>query len=117
MAVSLGAPLPEKDFKAVIHGGLIEKVGIEFFEDAAAAQPLYKLRREDMADWLGKIAEFCESGDDSKRRCYAENALNEIFAQLDVRAFPYEGYYIDEIDNPEDYARVKEEILPFDRAE
>ena len=109
MAVSLGAPLPEKDFKAVIHGGLIEKVGIEFFEDAAAAQPLYKLRREDMADWLEKIAEFCESGDDSKRRCYAENALNEITGNQLV---PLDAgrRLCSEVDDPEDLKRVSGEL-------
>ena len=47
MTVSSTLPLPEKDFKAVIHGGKIEKVGIEFFESAMAAQPLYKLNRND----------------------------------------------------------------------
>jgi len=36
---------------------------------------------------------------------------------LNVRAFSYEGYYVDEIDNMDDYARVKEEILPFDAAD
>ena len=34
MIVSSTLPLPEKDFKAVIHKNRIEKVGIEFFEDA-----------------------------------------------------------------------------------
>ena len=43
MAVSSTQELPEKDFKAVIKDGTIEKVGIEFFNDALAAQPLYKL--------------------------------------------------------------------------
>ena len=45
------------------------------------------------------------------------NALNEIFADLNIRAFSYEDYYIDEIDNQTDYARVTEEILPFDEAD
>ena len=47
----------------------------------------------------------------------AENALNEIFPALNIRAFSYDGYYIDEIDNQTDYARVTEEILPFDEAD
>ena len=34
MAVSSTLPLPEKDFKAVVRGGRIEKVGVGFFEDA-----------------------------------------------------------------------------------
>lgn len=40
MAVSSTQPLPEKDFKAVIKDGQIVKVGIEFFDNAMAAQPL-----------------------------------------------------------------------------
>lgn len=43
MAVSAALPLPEKDFKAVVRGGQIRKVGIEFFHEAVAAQPLYNL--------------------------------------------------------------------------
>ena len=55
MTVSSTLPLPEKDFKAVIQDGKITKVGIEFFNDAMAAQPLYKLKKEDWKLWLGKI--------------------------------------------------------------
>ena len=47
IAVSSTIPLPEKDFKAVIDGNEIEKVGIEFFDNAVAAQPLYKLNKKD----------------------------------------------------------------------
>ena len=39
MTVSSTLPLPEKDFKAVIQGDRITKVGVEFFNDAMAAQP------------------------------------------------------------------------------
>ena len=58
--------------------------------------------------------EFIHKGEN---RCYAENALNEIFPALNVRAFDYDGYYVDEIDNMEDYVRVTAEILPFDEAD
>ena len=78
MAVSSAVPLPEKDFKAVTAGGMVQKVGIEFFTDAVAAQPLYKLRKDDWDRWLDAIIAYCESGDPAKRRCYAENALNEL---------------------------------------
>ena len=39
----------------------IEKVGIEFFEDALAAQPLYHLKKEDWKIWLDRIVAFCEA--------------------------------------------------------
>ena len=51
MAVSSTLPLPEKDFKAVVKNDRIEKVGIEFFDNSMAAQPLYKILKE---DWLKK---------------------------------------------------------------
>ena len=60
MTVSSTLPLPEKDFKAVINGDRIKKIGIEFFESALAAQPLYKLLKEDWNIWLNEIIAFCE---------------------------------------------------------
>ena len=82
MTVSSTLPLPEKDFKAVIHKNRIEKVGIEFFEDALAAQPLYKLNKEDWNVWLARIEEFCEK---ERVSCYAENAFNEVSDQCLIR--------------------------------
>ena len=49
MKVSSTIQLPDKDFKAVVHDGRVEKVGIEFFTDAVEAQALYKLNK---ADWI-----------------------------------------------------------------
>ena len=104
MTVSSTAPLPEKDFKAVLDGDLIRKVGIEFFEDAAAAQPLYFLRKEDWLLWLGKITEFCEAGN---TKVYAENALNELDGAAGIHAYDTGDRLCGEIDNPEDLERMK----------
>ena len=52
MAVSSTSVLPEKDFKAVIQDGKVKKVGVEYFEQAEAAQPLYKLQKKDWIKWL-----------------------------------------------------------------
>ena len=49
--------------------------GIDFFDSAVAAQPLYRLRQEDWSIWLDAICDFCE---DDKRDCYAENAFNGV---------------------------------------
>jgi len=114
MTVSSTLPLPEKDFKAVVRDGKVVKVGVDFFNDALAAQPLYKLLKDDWAKWMERIAAFCEAGN---TRVYAENALNEIFPALNVRAYPYEDYYIDEIDNMDDYARVSADIIAYDEAD
>ena len=63
--------------------------------------------------WIGKVVEFIHKGEN---KCYAENALNEIFPALNIRAFSYD-YFIDEIDNLEDYDRVTAQILPYDEAD
>ena len=104
MTVSSTAPLPEKDFKAVLDGDLIRKVGIEFFEHAAAAQPLYFLKKKDWLLWLGKITEFCEAGN---TKVYAENALNELDGAAGIRAYDTGDRLCGEIDNPEDLERMK----------
>ena len=110
--VHFSKPQPEKDFKGRIRDGKLLEVSIHIFdEDCYAFQPLYKLDKATAAAWLDRVAEYIERGEN---KCYAENALNEIAAELDIRAFSYEGYYVDEIDNMDDYRRVIQEILPFD---
>ena len=49
MAGSKTKELPEKDFKAVVENDRIQKIGISYFEQAFAAQPLYKFEKEDFA--------------------------------------------------------------------
>lgn len=107
MTVSTTLPLPEKDFKAVLRDGRIEKVGIEFFNDAVAAQPLYKLRYDDWKVWLEAIAAFCES---DKVKCYAENALNEVSAACQIHPLDVKEQLCSEIDTPEDLAIVSERL-------
>jgi phosphoenolpyruvate phosphomutase len=107
MAVSSTLPLPEKDFKAVIRDGQIEKVGIEFFEDAMAAQPLYKILKEDWLIWLQNIEKFCEADD---RKCYAENAFNEVSDQCRIYPCDVKNMLCAEIDTPEDLAVVSKNL-------
>ncbi|WP_295156124.1 phosphoenolpyruvate mutase [uncultured Ruminococcus sp.] len=109
MTVSSTLPLPEKDFKAVIADGKVQKVGIEFFNDAMAAQPLYKLLKEDWNKWLDAIIAYCESGEEAKRKCYAENALNGT-ADKNIFALDFEDRLCAEIDDPEDLAVVSSRL-------
>ena len=95
----------------ICDGKLLEVSVRIFDEDCFAFQPFYKMEKATASAWIGKVVEFIHKGED---KCYAENALNEILPALNVRAFSYEDYYIDEIDNMDDYARVTQEILPFD---
>ncbi|MEY8233409.1 phosphoenolpyruvate mutase [Oscillospiraceae bacterium 50-16] len=107
MAVSSTKPLPEKDFKAVLQDGQVIKVGVEYFRNAAAAQPLYCLRQEDWKLWLDKIVEFCESG---KTRCYAENALNELDGACHIAPLDVRDMLCSEVDDPADLAVVTAQL-------
>lgn len=105
MKVSSTIPLPEKDFKAVVHNGRVDKVGIEFFDDALEAQALYKLNKKDWDEWLNKIIEYCENG---KTKCYAEVAFNEISDKCEIYACDVKDRLCSEIDTPEDLKMVSE---------
>ena len=107
MAVSSTLPLPEKDFKAVVKDGIVQKVGIEFFENAVAAQALYKLERPDWEKWLEQIIAFCEAGND---KVYAENALNTLDGAANIAAVDVEDLLCAEIDNPEDLEVVTAQL-------
>ena len=104
MKVSSTLPLPEKDFKAVVSGGFVRKVGVEYMQsDAMEAQALYKLLKLDWRIWLDKIAAYCESND---RKCYAEKALNELDGECNIYAYDVKDRLCSEIDTPEDLAVV-----------
>ena len=107
MAVSTTQPLPEKDFKAVIRDGKVQKVGVEFFDDAVAAQALYRLKRDDWQKWLDRIAAFCESGN---RKVYAENALNELDGAADIVPLDVGDLLCAEVDDPADLEKVSKQL-------
>ena len=107
MTVSSTVPVPEKDFKAVIRNDKIVSVGVEFFGEAKAAQPLYKLKKDDWKLWLSEIIRFCENGDVS---CYAEKALNCVTGEMALRPLEVENRLCQEIDNPEDLGIVSAKL-------
>ncbi|MCL2577723.1 MAG: iron-containing alcohol dehydrogenase [Defluviitaleaceae bacterium] len=91
--------LPEKDFKAVVENGRIVGVGIEMFNNAVYAQPMYKLTKEDWALWLAEIGRFCDEGITG---VYAENAFNNISNTMNVLPFDITGRMCFEVDNNDD---------------
>ncbi len=107
MTVSSTLALPEKDFKAQISNGMVSKVGVDIFEDALEAQPLYKLFKSDWEKWLNKIIEFCESGN---TKVYAENALNELNGNANIKGLDVQDLLCSEIDNPEDLEKVSSKL-------
>jgi len=108
MVVSSTSDLPEKDFKAVIKNNYIDKIGIEFFNDAVAAQPLYKLNKLDWTYWLDSISDFCVK---NITGCYAENAFNVISDQCRLRPLDIKDMLCNEIDTPNDLKIIQNRIL------
>ena len=110
--INKSLPKPEKDFKARVINGEIKEIGINIFdENCFAFQPLYKLSKENIISWWNHVADFIKLG---SKGCYAENALNEITDKVIIKAMEYDNYFIDEIDNPNDYERVTSQIRLFD---
>ena len=103
MVVSSTLTLPEKDFKAVVREGKVIKVGVEYFNEAMTASPVYKLLKDDWQMWLDKIVAYCEAG---KTKVYAEEALNELDGSANICALDVENLLCAEIDNQEDLAVV-----------
>jgi phosphoenolpyruvate phosphomutase len=111
MVVSSTQLLPDKDFKAVIKDGRIEKVGIEYFDNAMYAQPLYKLNKKDWKTWLDKISEFCGN---NNTQCYAEKALNEVASQCSIFPIDVKDMLCAEIDTVKDLEKVSQALKPID---
>jgi len=106
MKISTTLPLPAKDFKAVIDKNMrVLKVGVDFFENAVEAQALYKINKEDWAEWLEEIKRFCEN---NNRKCYAENAFNNVSNKCKVFGYDVKNRLCTEIDDQNDLAKVKE---------
>lgn len=105
MVIDRSLELPQKDFKAVVTENRIKAVGIEFFENAFAAQPLYKLKNKDWKEWKKAIRQHCIDG---KTNVYAENALNTIADSINLFPLDVNRRLCREIDNEEDLLNVRE---------
>lgn len=108
MAVLRNNGLPDKDFKAVLtpdeYGRKrIVAVGVDFFNEAVAAQPLYKLNQKDWEIWLEAITNFCEQG---QVKCYAENAFNAVSGNMKLYPFDVSSKICQEVDTPQDLAII-----------
>lgn len=107
MTVSRAVSLPEKDFKAVIKDGHIDKIGIEYFNNAVCAQPLYMFKKEDFSLWLSQIEKYVEANNTG---CYAENAFNDISDKCHIYPVDVKDMLCGEIDNADDLAVMSKQI-------
>lgn len=110
--INTSITLPEKDFKARVINGMIKEVSIHIFDsNCFAFQPFYKLEKCVITAWIKRVSDFVKNGNVT---VYAENALNEITDNIKIKALHYDNYFIDEIDNVDDYHRVTNRIRLFD---
>lgn len=107
MAVSSTMPLPKKDFKAVIENGRIKKIGVDYFQNALAAQPLYKIQQSEWKKWLFGIVSFCEAG---RKDCYAEEAFNAISNKMELEGLDIKNQLCQEVDTLQDLEELKKRI-------
>ena len=107
MTVSSTAELPDKDFKAVVHNNIIERVSVDTFDNALAAQPLYKLKRKDWGIWLNSIIQFCNDGNTG---VYAENAFNSLEGKMILHPLDVKNLLCSEIDNIDDLKKIRSEL-------
>jgi choline kinase len=114
-SVDPALPLPEKVFKARVADGEVREVGVNTWgDDCLTFQAMYRLAPEAMDIWLDEVDAFVQRGETS---VYAENAANEVFTRMHVVTHPYTGHVLEEIDTPEDLARVSAMIRAKDFAD
>ena len=107
MAVSSTQLLPPKDFKAVVVDERIQKIGVDVFDNAMYAQPIYKLLKEDWLVWLNSIGEYCKNGN---TQCYAENAFNDVSQKCAIYPVDVKDMLCAEIDTVEDLDMVVQKL-------
>ena len=68
---------------------------------------MYFLKKKDWKVWLDEIVSFCES---NNRKCYAENAFNEVSDKALIFPMDVKDKLCSEIDNPEDLKVVSSRL-------
>ena len=100
--------LPKKDFKAHIKNNIVEKIGVNLFDDRCKfLLPFYKLDKKSLQIWMNKIVEFVKLG---RKNIYAEEAFNEVSLKIKLKPFYFENALCMEIDNEEDLKIAREKL-------
>lgn len=101
--------LPEKDFKAEIENGSVNKIATYISEDnCIACQPLYKFRIKDWKVFDNAIREFYYDG---QTNVYAEEALNTVLKKIYLKPIDLKGRLCMEIDTLDDLAILKGKLI------
>lgn len=102
---------PEKDFKALVEGNRISRIGVKVRgPNAFFCLPVYKLSAGCIRKWMDAIGKMIETG---KKNCYAEDALNEISGELDIKPVYFSGFGMeiddfDDLEKAEKYLKANE---------
>jgi len=98
--VNQALPPPEKDFKALIEGERVGRIGVDVSGPSAFfCAPVYRFSEAGFRRWLDRIGDYVRRG---RVDCYAEDALNEVLAEgLLLRPVFFEGFCM-EIDTAAD---------------
>lgn len=105
--IDSASELSEKDFKAKLKDGRVDKIGINYFgKDCVALQPMYYLKERDWLMWKQKIRLFCAQG---RTNVYAEEAYNAEEELLISPVDLVEGF-CGEIDNEKDLEQMCRKI-------
>jgi phosphonopyruvate decarboxylase len=98
-------PYPEKDFKASIVNGLINKVGVKIEgEMLKFLAPIYKFKNADFKTLLAKMEQFIKEG---KTNCYAEDAFNEISDKIELHPVYFDNEFCMEVDDFDDLEKAR----------
>ncbi|HHU29373.1 MAG: phosphocholine cytidylyltransferase family protein [Bacillota bacterium] len=99
------APLPAKDFKGRLAGGLVREISVNIFgEDCRLLFPLYKISFSLWELWQAEMACFAARGE---LNVYAEEALNRILPRRGLYPVVYSEEFCREIDDPADLEAVR----------
>lgn len=102
--VSRIMPPPEKDFKALVEGGIVKSIGVKVSgPNAFFCLPIYRMSAKCILKWMEEIGKFISSG---KKTCYAEDALNEISGELGIKPVYFSGFGM-EIDDFSDLEKAE----------
>lgn len=97
--------LPEKDFKAEIRNGRIRKIGVDLFSpESVFLLPIYRLTKSAFQAWKREMKRF-ES--ENNLQVYAENALNNLLADLVLKPVELGEDFCMEIDDADDLATAR----------
>jgi len=97
---------PQKDFKAVVRDNMVREISVNASgENTFFCAPMYKFSREGFLRWFIEIEAFITRGE---VECYAEDALNRITEEIELKPIYYGNEFCMEIDTPEDLRIAKE---------